>query len=52
MNQFLIDGIPYRAVFDQMNERVGCYLVGDSMDLCACEYCLLRKACPADGEDE
>ena len=57
MNQFLIDGIPHRAVYcDNPNgfgeERGGCCPVDGLGYLKLCEECELQKACPADGEDD
>ncbi|MCK9569705.1 hypothetical protein M0R72_12250 [Candidatus Pacearchaeota archaeon] len=56
MNQFLIDGIPYRAVYrDNPNgmgeERGGCCRL-DGSDFTECEGCRYEYCCPADGEDE
>lgn len=56
MNQFLIDGIPYRAVYrDNPNgfgeERGGCTSMQNG-EFRLCEECELQKACPADGEED
>ena len=56
MNQFLIDGIPYREVFRNVGteheERGGCCQVDDGRNFCECEDCKIRDNCPADGEEE
>jgi hypothetical protein len=57
MNQFLIGGIPHRAVYsDNPNgfgeERGGCCQLDGKGYLKLCEDCGKRKACPADGEKE
>jgi hypothetical protein len=56
MNQFLIDGIPYRAVYcDNPNgfgeERGGCCQL-DGSDMMECCDCAYEGACPADATDE
>ena len=56
MNPFLIDNIPYRAVYmDNPNgmgeERGGCWSFA-TKEVTECQYCPYQKACPADGEDE
>jgi len=56
MNQFLIDGILYRAVYcDNPNgfgeERCGCCQL-DGSDFQECCDCIYEGKCPADGEDE
>ena len=55
MNQFLIDGLTYRAVYsDNPNgfgeERGGCCQL-DGSDFVECRDCSLVY-CPADGEEE
>jgi hypothetical protein len=54
MNQFLIDGLTYRAVYrDNPNgfgeERGGCCRL-DGSDFLECCDCTYEGACPADGE--
>ena len=54
MNQFLIDGIIYRAVYcDNPNgfgeERGSCTSTQNG-DFRLCEKCELQKDCPADGD--
>jgi hypothetical protein len=56
MNQFLIDGIPYRVVYcDNPNgfgeERGGCCQL-DGSDFMECCDCVYEGKCPADGEEE
>jgi len=56
MNQFLIDGITYRAVYrDNPNgfgeERGGCCLL-DGSNFTECEGCSFYGHCPADAEDD
>ncbi|MCK9570714.1 hypothetical protein M0R72_17325 [Candidatus Pacearchaeota archaeon] len=56
MNQFLIDGIPCRAVYrDNPNgfgeERGGCTSMQNG-EFRLCEDCELQKDCPDDGEEE
>ena len=54
MNQFPIDGTPYRAVYQDNphgfgEERGGCCQL-DGSDFTECQDCRLRDNCPADGE--
>jgi hypothetical protein len=55
MNQFLIDGIPYHAVYRYVGtdheERGGCCQL-DGSDFQECQDCIYEGKCPADGEDE
>lgn len=55
MNQILIDGVMYRAVYcDNPNglgeERCACTSMQNG-EFRLCEECELRKACSADGDD-
>ena len=58
MNQFLIDGIPYRAVYRNVGtdheERGGCCRVSDGKDFMECDDCEHHRKgeCPADGADD
>jgi hypothetical protein len=55
MNQFLIDNIPYRAVYRDVGteheERGGCTSMQNG-EFRLCEECELQKACPAEDEEE
>ena len=52
-NEFILDGIPYRAVYRDVGteheERGGCTSMQNG-DFRLCEECELQKACPADGQ--
>ena len=56
MNQFLIDGIMYRAVYRDNphgfgEERGGCCQL-DGSDFQECRDCIYEGKCPADGEED
>ena len=52
-NDFEIDGITYRPVFNELGEMGGCHPQGDN-DVLECKDCQLEGKCPGqfDEEDE